>query len=119
LQKIRLTDKTSIDFTINGDPTGRQIAPLLLLPFVENAFKYGISTREWSPIRILLEINENSLYFSISNHKHLSTALKMADNTGIGINNTRRRLDLLYDDKYELIIDDKTNEFSVHLNIPV
>jgi two-component system LytT family sensor kinase len=119
LQKMRLTDKTSIDFTIKGDPMGRQIAPLLLLPFVENAFKYGISTREWSPIRILLEINENSLYFSISNHKHFSTSLKMAENTGIGINNTRRRLDLLYDGKYELIIDDKTNEFSVHLNIPV
>jgi two-component system LytT family sensor kinase len=119
LQKMRLTDKTSIEFTINGDPIGRQIAPLLLLPFVENAFKYGISTRERSPIRILLEINENSLYFSISNHKHFSSALKMADNTGIGINNTRRRLDLLYEGKYELIIDDKTNEFSVHLNIPV
>ena len=119
LQKMRLTDKTSIDFTIKGDPAGRQIAPLLLLPFVENAFKYGISTREWSPIRILLEINKDSLYFSISNHKHLNTSLKMTDNTGIGINNTRRRLDLLYEGRYELIIDDKTNDFSVHLNIPV
>jgi len=119
LQKIRLTDKTSIDFTINGDPLGRQIAPLLLLPFVENAFKYGISTREWSPIRILLEINKESLYFSISNQKHLNTTLKVADNTGIGISNTKRRLDLLYENRYELIIDDKTNEFSVHLNIPV
>ena len=119
LQKMRLTDKTSIDFTINGDPLGRQIAPLLLLPFVENAFKYGISTREWSPIRILLEINKESLYFSISNQKHLNTTLKVADNTGIGISNTKRRLDLLYENRYELIIDDKTNEFSVHLNIPV
>ena len=119
LQKMRLTDKTSIDFTIKGDPAGRQIAPLLLLPFVENAFKYGISTREWSPIRILLEINKDSLYFSISNHKHLNTFLRMADNTGIGISNTKRRLDLLYEGRYELIIDDKTNEFSVHLNIPV
>jgi two-component system LytT family sensor kinase len=119
LQKMRLTDKTSIDFTIKGDPAGRQIAPLLLLPFVENAFKYGISTREWSPIRILLEINKDSLYFSISNHKHLNTSLKMTDNTGIGISNTKRRLDLLYEGRYELIIDDKTNDFSVHLNIPV
>ncbi|HEV3412645.1 MAG TPA: sensor histidine kinase, partial [Puia sp.] len=96
LQKMRLTDKTSIDFTINGNPLGRQIAPLLLLPFVENAFKYGISTRECSPIRILLDIKEESLYFSISNHKHFNTALRMTDNTGIGISNTRRRLDLLY-----------------------
>ncbi len=119
LQKMRLTDKTSIDFTINGDPMGRQIAPLLLLPFVENAFKYGISTREWSPIRILLDINKDSLYFSISNQKHLNSSLKMTDNTGIGISNTKRRLDLLYEDRYELNIADKTGEFSVNLKIPV
>jgi two-component system, LytTR family, sensor kinase len=119
LQKMRLTGKTSIDFTINGDPLGRQIAPLLLLPFVENAFKYGISTRGSSPIRILLDIKKDSLYFSITNQKHFNTALRMADNTGIGISNTRRRLDLLYEDRYDLTIEDKTGEFSVHLNIPV
>ena len=119
LQKMRLTDKTKIDFVINGDPLGREIAPLLLLPFVENAFKYGVSTRECSPISILLEIKEESLFFSISNHKHINTSLRMADNTGIGINNTRRRLDLLYPGKYDLIINDKSNEFTVHLNIPV
>jgi two-component system, LytTR family, sensor kinase len=119
LQKMRLTDKTKIDFVINGDPLGREIAPLLLLPFVENAFKYGISTRECSPINILLDIKEESLFFSISNHKHFNTTLRMADNTGIGISNTRRRLDLLYPGKYDLIINDKSNEFTVHLNIPV
>src|SRR6202000_3415282 len=72
LQKMRLTDKTIIDFSVRGEPLGRQIAPLLLLPFVENAFKYGISTREYSPINILLEIKDNALYFSICNHKHLN-----------------------------------------------
>jgi hypothetical protein len=119
LQKMRLTDKTSIDFTINGNPLGREIAPLLLLPFVENAFKYGVSTRECSPIHILLDIKKESLFFSITNHKHFNSTLRMADNTGIGINNTRRRLDLLYPGRHELIINDKTNEFTVHLNIPV
>lgn len=119
LQKMRLTDKTRIDFEINGDPLGKQIAPLLLLPFIENAFKYGISTRECSPIRIQLDIRDKSLYFSICNHKHFNTTLRTADNTGIGINNTRRRLDLLYPDKYELAIHDRSNEFIVNLNIPV
>jgi two-component system, LytTR family, sensor kinase len=119
LQKMRLTLKSSIDFTIKGDPAGRQIAPLLLLPFVENAFKYGISTREWSPITILLEIKQDSLYFSVSNHKQTNTSLKLADNTGIGISNTRRRLDLLYDDRYTLAIDDEPATFTVHLNIKV
>ena len=119
LQKMRLTDKTSIDFTVKGDPLGRQIVPLLLLPFVENAFKYGISTREWSPIRILLEIDKDSLYFSVTNNKHINTSLRMTDNTGIGISNTRRRLDLMYADRYTLTIDDRTGEFTVNLNIPV
>ena len=119
LQKMRLTDKTIINFEIKGDPIGRQIAPLLLLPFVENAFKYGVSTRELSPIRIELEINKEWLYFRICNHKHINTSLKVTDNTGIGISNTRRRLDLYYEDRYQLDIDDKTGEFSVHLKIPV
>ena len=119
LQKMRLTGKSSIDFTVNGDPLGRQIAPLLFLPFVENAFKYGISTREISPVRILLEIKKDSVYFSVSNNKHINTSLRITDNTGIGINNTRRRLDLLYDDQYTLTIDDEPASFTVHLNIQV
>jgi two-component system LytT family sensor kinase len=119
LQKMRLTDKTNIEFDVRGETYGRQIAPLLLLPFVENAFKYGISTRERSPINILLEIKDNSLYFSICNHKHLNTTLRVSDNTGIGISNTKRRLDLFYEDRYSLEIQDKSNEFIVHLKIPV
>lgn len=119
LQKMRLTDKTWIEFTVHGDPFGRQIAPLLLLPFVENAFKYGISTREHSPISILLDIKKEWLYFSICNHKHLTNMLRASDNTGIGISNTKRRLDLFYQDRYSLEIDDRPHEFTVHLKIPV
>ena len=119
LQKMRLTDKTIVDFSVRGEPLGHQIAPLLLLPFVENAFKYGISTRERSPINILLEIQKDSLNFKICNQKHLNTLLRASDNTGIGISNTKRRLDLFYEDRYTLEIDDKANEFSVHLKIPV
>ena len=117
LQKMRLTDRTTIDFSVKGDPIGRTIAPLLLLPFVENAFKYGVSTRENSAIRILLELNPDSLYFRVNNHKHINTSLKVSDNTGIGINNSRRRLDLLYEDRYTLTIDDEAAEFTVHLKI--
>ena len=119
LQKMRLTDKSSVDFTVKGDPIGRQITPLLFLPFVENAFKYGISTRELSPVTILLEIKEDSLYFTVSNHKHINSSLRVANNTGIGINNTRRRLDLLYNDHYTLTISDEPATFDVHLNIQV
>ena len=119
LQKMRVTGKSSIDFTVTGDPTGRQIAPLLFLPFVENAFKYGISTRELSPVMILLEIKKDSVYFHVSNHKHINASARITDNTGIGINNTQRRLDLLYDDQYTLNINDEPSVFAVNLNIQV
>ncbi|MHA4811270.1 sensor histidine kinase [Flavitalea flava] len=119
LQKMRLTEKSTVDFKVVGDPIGIQVAPLLFLPFVENAFKYGTSTREWSPITVLLEIKKDSLNFSASNHKHPNTSLKIADNTGIGIENTRRRLDLLYPGRHSLVITDEPGTFTVHLNIKV
>lgn len=122
LQKIRTTDKTCIGFTIAGDPAGKQISPMLFLPFVENAFKYGVSTRELSPISILLEIHNNNgrsdnIYFRIKNSKHLTSNPKSVDKTGIGINNTRRRLDLLYPNRYNLRIEDEATSHTVHLNI--
>lgn len=102
LQKMRITDKTKVEFTIIGDPAGIQIPPLLFLPFVENAFKYGVSTREMSPIIILLEIKKDRIFLEVINNKHASSSMKSTDNTGIGINNTRRRLDLIYPDHYSL-----------------
>ena len=114
---MRLTDKSSVEFTIEGDPVGKKISPLLFLPFVENAFKYGVSTREISPIIILLKIENNELFFSVKNNKHKSVLLKPAENTGIGINNSRRRLDLLYHGRYTLDIDDNDSTYTVNLKI--
>ncbi|HLX92744.1 MAG TPA: sensor histidine kinase [Puia sp.] len=117
LQKLRLTDKSHVTFEVEGDPTGKKISPLLFLPFVENAFKYGISTRESSPISIVLKIVDNAVHLSIKNNKHSSTILKPAENTGIGINNSRRRLDLLYNNRYCLTIDNNLATHLVNLKI--
>jgi two-component system LytT family sensor kinase len=117
LQKLRLTDKTKVDFTVTGETFGKQISPLLFLPFVENAFKYGISTRELSPVIILLEIKNTDLYFTVKNNKHTSTLIKPANNTGIGIENARRRLELLYKNRYQLDITEDLTTFTVNLNI--
>src|SRR5215467_3041766 len=100
LQKIRTTDKTCIGFTIAGEPNGKPIAPLLFLPFIENAFKYGVSAREVSPITIFLELHEKNVHFKVTNNKHQLSTLKPIEKTGIGINNALRRLDLLYPDRY-------------------
>ena len=117
LQKMRTTSNTCIVFTIAGTPNGQQISPLLFLPFVENAFKYGLSAREQSPISILLEIQKNHVYLKVKNNKHHSTIIKSDYNTGIGINNTKRRLDLLYPDRHTLEIDDEPGSYTINLNI--
>jgi two-component system, LytTR family, sensor kinase len=116
LQKIRTTNKTSVGFTIVGDITGKQISPMILLPFTENAFKYGVSTRELSPINILIESHSDHIHFKIRNNKHSGVKNNLL-NTGIGISNTRRRLDLLYPGKYELDIEDVPSSYTVNLNI--
>jgi two-component system LytT family sensor kinase len=117
LQKMRLTDKSKVDFTIIGDPAGKQISPLLFLPFVENAFKYGISTREVSPIHIQLDIKNDELDFNISNNKYNQALPKPAETTGIGIVNIKRRLELLYHNRYKLCLADDKKMYTVNLNI--
>ncbi|MBS1599797.1 MAG: histidine kinase [Bacteroidetes bacterium] len=117
LQKMRTTSKTCIVFTISGTPNGQQISPLLFLPFVENAFKYGLSAREQSPISILLEIQKNNIFLKVKNNKHQGSNSKTDYNTGIGLNNTKRRLDLLYPNKHTLVIDDEPSSYTINLNI--
>jgi sensor histidine kinase YesM len=117
LQKMRLTDKSKIDFIITGDPEGKQISPLLFLPFVENAFKYGISTREPSPILISLVIKDKELDFRINNNKFTQALLKPAETTGIGIANIKRRLELLYHNRYKLFLNDERTTYTVNLNL--
>ena len=113
LHQMRLTALTPVTFTIEGDPTGQQVAPLLLLPFVENAFKFGSSTRDLSPIQIAVVISEKQLTLSCQNHIRNPQAMS----SGIGIANTRRRLELLYHGRYSLRISEQKGIYTVLLNI--
>ncbi len=114
LQKLRSTASLVVNFNVTGNISSTQIAPLLLLPFVENAFKYGISNQEPSPIDITLERTASSLTFSVQNKKFEQGE---KDSTGIGINNVKRRLELLYHDKHVLEIEDKTDSYFIKLTI--
>jgi two-component system, LytTR family, sensor kinase len=119
LQKMRSTNKTLVSFVVQGETTGRYVTPLIFLPFIENAFKYGISTREMSPIEILLEINEQFIHFRVRNNKHINTSVRIADNTGIGIQNTKRRLELLFPNRYTLDIADERLSYMVNLKLSI
>ncbi len=113
LHQMRLTAQTPVEFKVEGNPVGHQIAPLLLLPFVENALKFGSSTRELSPITVWLNIQDNGLEFNCRNFIRNASG----DSTGIGISNTRRRLELLYPGHFSLKTTDQAGFYEVALSI--
>ena len=116
LQRVRLTDKVQINFVVEGAVEHNQIAPLVLIPFVENAFKYGISAKESSAINILIKIKKEAIIFSIENNI-VANEIDKRENTGIGLKNTRRRLELLYPEKHQLVLKNEDNKYFVNLTL--
>jgi LytS/YehU family sensor histidine kinase len=104
LQKLRFKSKAYIDFIITGDIAEQSIAPLILIAFVENAFKHGDVSDASSPIRIRIEIANNILQFELWNKK---SGQNKDETSGIGLNNVRRRLELLYTQRYTLSINEQ------------
>ena len=115
LQSVRLTDKATVKFLKETESNDKQIAPLLLIAFVENAFKYGVSTHLHSEIEIELGEKEGKLHFKVKNN--IMNRQGNMTNTGIGLNNTKRRLELLYPGKHSLQIKNDGSIFEVILMI--
>lgn len=111
LEQLRYGDNLSVLFDIKGEANEHVIAPLLLLPLVENAFKHGASkVTTKTTLHIRVEINENDLKFFIENEKPIAATIAKNAKGGIGISNLRQRLELLYPQKHVLdIADGKTN----------
>ena len=116
LQKLRLSSTVEVNYTVTGVPGALQIAPMLLMPFIENAFKHGISTEKKSVIDIRLEISDNELHMLVKNTK-FSKIIPITNNPGLGIKNTVKRLELIYPGKYMLNISDNEKEYCVSLHI--
>lgn len=116
LQKLRLNAKTILDFSVKGQPEGIRIAPLILMTFVENAFKYGVSNHRESVIRIAVEVGGKDIQFFCQNR--IIERKRDDDRTGVGILNTKKRLDLLYSDSYDLGIRNDGEVFTVNLKLP-
>ena len=110
--------QTQINMEVQGDPGKLLIAPMLLIPFIENGFKHGLAgARGRSFINIHLEILEDKLQFRVQNSHGESNKLELDHSKGIGIQNTRQRLELLYPRKHELDIKTLENTFTVNLSI--
>ncbi|MFY7912754.1 MAG: sensor histidine kinase [Emticicia sp.] len=117
LQKMRLTEKNSVDFICEGDTSQIMIEPLLFIPFVENAFKYGLHNQEKSDILTGIRVTKNEIWFYAENMIHGSNMLLADENSGIGILNVERRLALHYPDLHELHIRNAEGKFRVDLKI--
>jgi len=116
LQELRITSNNELRINIvNTGIDEYKIAPLLLIPFIENAFKYGISTTEKTFLELEIAIYNNSLVMELTNTVVNQRPAK--NSNGIGLSNTRKRLAALYPKQYELIIEETPTEFEVHLEI--
>jgi LytS/YehU family sensor histidine kinase len=116
LQKLRLESKIKFNYTVEGAFTELQIAPMLLIPFVENAFKHGVNSEQDSNIRINIKASESELHFLVANNK-VKTQSGTSEHIGLGIENTKNRLSLIYPSRHLLTIKETENDFNVSLHI--
>lgn len=117
LMKLRVSDKVTIDLEVPDKLPDKSIPPLLFTSFIENTFKHGVSYLEDSYIFIRLSLEEQSLSLEVKNKKVAGN--KPDKQSGIGIENSRKRLDLLYKTNYVLDIQDTGEFFIVKLNVPL
>jgi two-component system, LytTR family, sensor kinase len=119
LQKLRKDENYEVTFSCAEDVKGFSIEPLLLIPFVENAFKHiSHQKNELNFIRIQLKVINGAFYFSIENSKE-AIEKYTEERNGIGLNNVKRRLELLYPQQYELQIKNENNVYRVDLKIKI
>ncbi|WP_316746382.1 sensor histidine kinase [Pedobacter gandavensis] len=120
LQKLRVATSPNITIETKIEAYDGQlmITPMLLIPFVENAFKHGISLLNPSYLKITLQTKGDTLYFDVHNSIHIrSESDPEKGQSGIGLENVKQRLTLLYPNKHELVIHDNGKEFFIHLKL--
>lgn len=116
LQNLRLGNTVQLDYRVNGKISGKRIAPLVLMPFIENAFKYGVNPEEPSPLSIVIDVDEEQLNLDVINNK-VRTSTDHQSRSGLGLENTKNRLQLLYPSLHTLNVHDTGKEFHVSLTI--
>ncbi|MET3112811.1 two-component system LytT family sensor kinase [Pedobacter sp. CG_S7] len=116
LQRLRFKDGAAVALTIHGEINDQPIVPLILISFVENAFKHGVANDPKDPIKINLIANQKILHFSITNKKNNFNKDEMG---GVGLNNVERRLQLLYPERYKLNIVNSATHYTSELMLDI
>ena len=118
LQNLRTSEKNKIKIVVLGEIKNREIAPLLFLPFIENSFKHGLKGgAENIFVEIKIEVSRNILNFEIENRKGKYIESGNSKYKGIGIENVKKRLELIYPKLHSLKIHDKKSTFKVLLQV--
>jgi two-component system LytT family sensor kinase len=116
LQQLRITQKGFIEIKVLGSMENLTIAPMLLIPFVENAFKHGEKNHEPGVI-IHLKLEPGKLFFTVENYLKHNNQAPMEESGGFGLQNIKRRLGLLYPDKHDLRINMSEDKYKIELTI--
>ena len=125
LEKLRFGDRLTICFEKKGDTSFLQIPPLLLITFVENSFKHGLKDKVGSvQIDICLQVDKEALFFEVRNPagdkaREAFGGTSESGPDGIGLKNVRRRLDILYGNRYDLQLMRRDDLFEITLKIPL
>jgi two-component system, LytTR family, sensor kinase len=118
LQNLRTSENEKIELEVTGEVEGKKVAPLIFLPFVENSFKHGLKSGAENPfVKIKIEVFENNLVFEIENSKGKASEINDSKYKGIGIENVKKRLGLIYPNQHSLNISETENTFKVILQI--
>lgn len=116
LQTLRLDRRVKLECLGLETIPPYKIAPMLLIPFIENAFKHGVNSEQKSHIKIELTMHKSELRLSVINNK-VSVQKDISERSGLGIENTKHRLDLIYPSKHLLVMNETEKEFAVTLHI--
>lgn len=116
LQRLRFKDGAAVELNIQGEIDDQPIVPLILISFVENAFKHGVANDYKDPIKINLIANQKILHFSITNKKNNYNKDEVG---GVGLNNVERRLQLLYPERYKLNIVNTATHYTSELMLDI
>ncbi|MEP7268969.1 MAG: histidine kinase [Saprospiraceae bacterium] len=117
LEKLRLNNNIPIEFTVTGNPHDKKIMPLLLIPFLENAFKHGVSNTHDSWVKAQLECNGKSISLHVSNSKSTHNGSAASTNSGVGLENVKRRLMLNYPEKHKINLVSTDDEYIANLEV--
>lgn len=116
LQQLRMDAGTPFSFILTGNASGKSISPMLLIPFIENAFKHGLNPEEDSFISVSIDIGQSELEMTVKNNK-VTVSIPLEEKSEQGIDNTRQRLEYLYPQKHKLAIFDTDDSFEVKLTL--